>query len=351
MRVLIVKTSSMGDVIHTLPAITDAMAARSDITFDWLVEEKFAELASWHPAVQKIIPIKWREWRKHLLTPSTYVQWRAFRKDLNQHPYDMIIDAQGLLKSAFFASLAIGPRYGFAADSAREKWAAKFYHHGFSVSRNQHAIERLRYLFSQILKYPLPASIANYGLNKSVLLDAQLPKPYVVFLHGTTWETKHWPEHYWLALGQLVDQHGFAIKLPWGSTAELARAERIGAYVKSADILPKMGLRDLAKTLAQAQGVVALDTGLGHLAAALDVPTVSIYGPTNPGLTGAMGVGQVHLKATFPCAPCLNRLCTFKGNALTHPAIQPPCFSTITPEMVWSTLAKLMPQPAPVTTV
>ena len=105
MRVLVVKMSSLGDVIHTLPALTDAAAAIPGITFDWVVEEGFAEIPAWHPAVDTVIPIALRRWRKHPWRDFRGPQWRACRQALRRQHYDAVIDAQGLLKSVFVARL------------------------------------------------------------------------------------------------------------------------------------------------------------------------------------------------------------------------------------------------------
>ncbi len=338
MHVLIVKTSSMGDIIHTLPAITDAASAIPNVKFDWVVEEKFAEIPHWHPAVDNVIKVAWRRWRKQLLSATTRAEWRSFRQSLNSKKYDLIIDAQGLIKSALFSRLAKGMCCGFASDSVRERLASFLYHRSFSVARNQHAVTRLRYLFSQALGYQVPAGIPNYGIDKNKLLTEKKDEDYLVFLHGTTWQTKHWPEEYWTELAKKANQAGLIVKLAWGSESEMKRAERIAAHCSRAVLLPRLDLLGMAKTLLSAKAVITVDTGLGHLAAALDVPTISLYGPTNPELTGALGRTQVHLSTTFPCSPCLSRECIYQNNTGTTFSVNPPCFSTLTPHAVWSAL-------------
>lgn len=344
MRVLIVKTSSMGDVIHTLPALTDAGHAIPGITFDWVVEENFAAIPLWHPLVKNVIPVAWRRWRKNLFSRKTREEWRQFRQKLNAAQYDMIIDAQGLLKSAFFSRFAKGVRYGLDWQSSRESVASLFYQHTCSVARDQHAITRVRSLFSQALSYVLPKTVPQYGVDRErFLIQATHENPYLVFLHGTTWVTKHWPEKYWAELATQANQAGFLVKLPWGNQAELERAERIAAGCSRVEVLPRSDLIQMAKILAGAKAIVAVDTGLGHLAAALDVPMVSLYGPTNPTLTGALGQSQVHLSATFPCAPCLSKVCTYQesSNAKSLPQ-EPQCFYKLSPSVVWKALADLL---------
>lgn len=339
MRVLLIKMSSMGDVIHTLPALTDAGAHIKDITFDWVVEENFAEIPAWHPLVNKVLPIALRRWRKNIFATETRAQWKAFKNILQQTNYDLILDAQGLLKSACVASFAKGKRVGLNFHSAREPLASLFYQNKYPVEKKQHAINRTRRLFSQALGYAFLDSVPDYGVDRTKLTNGTSNEDYLLFLHGTTWSTKHWPETYWIELAKLAAENNYRIKLPWGNPEEKARAERIAANCVTAEVLPKLKIQEMVKVLAGAKAIVAVDTGLGHLAAALDVPTVSLYGPTDPVLTGTLGASQKHLVANFPCSPCLSRECIFKDRASY--AVQPPCFSTLPPEKVWALLSEI----------
>lgn len=336
MRVLIVKTSSMGDIIHTLPALTDAGKAFPLIRFDWVVEESFAEIPSWHPLVEKVIPVAIRRWRKKIFSRKTQQEITQFKQTLRAKKYDLIIDAQGLFKTIWISWLAKGPLSGFDRHSAREPLTSFFYRQKYHASWKLHAVTRLRRLFSQALGYVLPETVAEYGMDRERFRGANLAENYLVFLHGTTWATKHWPEEYWIELAKLANENGFLVKLPWGNEEEQKRAMRIAASCQSAEILPRLGLSGMAKTLAEAKAVVAVDTGLGHLAAALDVPTVSLYGPTDPALVGAMGKSQIHLSAKFSCAPCFSRECRYQRSE--QPPIQPPCFVTVSPLEVWKAL-------------
>lgn len=193
MRVLIIKTSSLGDVIHTLPALTDAAQAIPGIRFDWVVEEGFAEIPCWHPAVDQVIPVAIRRWRKNLWQTIKSGEWKAFKQRVRERKYDLVIDAQGLVKSAWLTRYVKAPVAGLDRYSAREGWASRFYDRRLSVATGQHAVERVRQLFAMALAYDLPEGIGNYGLDLERL---QLPPaaPYVVFLHGTTWATKRWPK-------------------------------------------------------------------------------------------------------------------------------------------------------------
>ena len=346
MRVLIIKTSSLGDVIHTLPAITDAAHAIPGIRFDWVVEEGFAEIPSWHPAVDQVIPVAIRRWRKNIWQALKSGEWKAFKQRVRARKYDLVIDAQGLVKSAWLTRYVKAPVAGLDRYSAREGLASRFYDRRLSVATGQHAVERVRQLFALALAYDLPEGIGNYGLDLDRL---QLPPaaPYVVFLHGTTWATKHWPEAYWRELAERMGRRKLQVRLPWGNPAEKARAERIAQGLNNCQVLPKLNLVGVARVLAAAKACVAVDTGLGHLAAALDVPTISLFGPTNPGLTGAYGRAQVHQASDFPCAPCLQKKCTYKPSAddLRRFDLKrewPLCFTRLNPEHVASRLSALL---------
>jgi heptosyltransferase-1 len=333
MRVLLIKTSSMGDLIHTLPALTDAGNAIPGIRFDWVVEEPFAEIPEWHPLVDRVIPVALRRWRKGLLSAQTQAEWKVLRATLNERSYDLVLDAQGLVKSGFLAMFAKGPRAGLDFRSARESLASFAYQRKHTVNFYQHAVVRMRSLFSQALGYPLPVTPPVFGVDKQQFHTATT-EDYIVFLHGTTWPSKQWPESYWQELGQMAADRGWRIKISGGNDEELARAARIAAGNASFDLLPRQTIKQMAGILAGARASVAVDTGFGHLSGALNVPTVSIYGSTNADFTGALGESSVLLSADFPCSPCLSRLCTYREPAPVTPA----CYGTVPPLKVWSVL-------------
>ncbi len=343
MRVLIVKTSSMGDIIHTLPALTDAAQALPAVRFDWVVEQQFAEIPAWHSQVDRVIPVAIRTWRRRLFSRQTWRAMRDFYALIRSHHYDYVIDAQGLLKSALIAACAHGKRAGLDRTSARESLAAFFYQDAFPIAKKQHAIARVRGLFAAALGYAMPNTMPDYGIDRQRFVSVTNDSAYLVFLHGTTWQTKLWPESYWIALAELAGKNQFRVKITYGNAEEQARAERLAAGSAFIEVLPKQTLADMACILAGARGVVGLDTGLGHLAAALSVPAISLYGPTSPGLTGALGRSQLSLSATFPaCAPCFGRTCTYEGVAGARTSagrlIMPPCLASLTPESVWAAL-------------
>lgn len=340
MNVLIVKTSSLGDVVHTLPALTDAQRAVPGIRFDWVVEEAYAEIPAWHPAVDRVIPVALRRWRKHPWRSLGSDEWRAFRKTLGERTYDYIIDAQGLIKSALIARLGHGIRCGFDRNSAREPLAALLYQRHYEVAKNMHAVERIRRLFALALGYPPPTQVGDYGIDKIRFTAAPAERPYLVFLHGTAWPTKHWPESYWTALARLYHDTDYDVYLPWGNDTERLRAERIANSAPGTQVLPRMTLNQLAGVLAGARAVVGVDTGLAHIAAALAVPSVTLYGATSPQRTGTYGQEQIHLCADFSCAPCLSRRCTYVGAS----PVQPACYQTLPPERVWEALHEILAQ-------
>ncbi|HBL4691327.1 MULTISPECIES: lipopolysaccharide heptosyltransferase RfaC [Citrobacter] len=295
MRVLIVKTSSMGDVLHTLPALTDAQQAIPGIQFDWVVEEGFAQIPSWHSAVNRVIPVAIRRWRKAWFSASVKAERNAFREAVQAERYDAVIDAQGLVKSAALVTrLAHGVKHGMDWQSAREPLAALFYHRRHHIARQQHAVERTRELFAKSLNYSKPSSQGDYAIARHFLTSEQdTAQPYAVFLHATTRDDKHWPEANWRALIGLLADNEISIKLPWGAPHEEARARRLAEGFAHVEVLPRMSLEEVARVLAGAKYVVSVDTGLSHLTAALDRPNITLYGPTDPGLIGGYGKNQI----------------------------------------------------------
>jgi len=326
-KVLVVKTSSMGDVIHTLPALTDAMRALPGIRFDWVVEEAFAEIPSWHPAVEHVIPVAIRRWRKALAKTLFGGEWSAYRTALRAEQYDAVIDAQGLLKSAVLATrMARGPKAGLDAASAREPLAARFYDRRIAVPRGQHAVERVRQLFAASLGYPVPAERGDFAIAGH--FGAPKGEPYLVFLHGTTRHAKHWPDAHWIGLARLAAEAGLPVRLLWSNQAERQRATHIASASANVAVLPKLKLSQVAAELAGAAGVVSVDTGLSHLAAALDRPNVVLFGPTDPGLVGGYGANQLCLKARDFPPPA--------------EALDPPDLAALTPQIVWPRLRQVM---------
>lgn len=343
MRVLLVKTSSLGDVVHALPGVTDAATALGGaLSLDWVVEEAFAEIPARHPAVAEVIPFAWRRWRRDLRGHRE--EMAAFLRRLRRRRYDMILDAQGLLKSAAVTALARGRvRAGLSRRAAREGAAALFYGRQVAVPRELHAIERVRMLFAQALDYVRPEGPPDYGLAGVAALPRSVSDAACVLLHGTTWESKHWPVRFWRELADRAAAAGMQVLLPWGNEAEQRRARQIAAGTE-ARVLGRLTLGAMADTLAAARLVVGVDSGLAHLAAAVSVPTVVIYGSTSSALTGVRGARVENLQARFPCSPCLSRRCAYTGPAQLYAGepVVPACYATVAPERVWSAARALL---------
>ena len=292
MRLLVVKTTSMGDVVHAMPALTDMLRAMPALQVDWLVEQPFAAIPALHPGVQRVLPLSWRKWRQQLTKGKTWSAMRSLRAQLREQPYDLILDLQGLLKSALWARQAIGPVAGFDSASAREPAACWWYQRKAAVPRDLHAVDRCRRLAAAHLGYALPSTAPDFGL--------QAPPPtwgapdrYSVLIPNASRAEKLWPESRWVAVGKRLHDRGWKPVVLWGSPVEQTLAERIAAGCDG-DVPPFLKVRDMAAVLAGAQTVVGLDTGFTHLAAALGRPTIGIYCDHEPGLAGVMGPGSVH---------------------------------------------------------
>lgn len=291
MRILLVKTSSLGDVIHNLPVVSDIRRHFPDAAVDWCVEENFAAIPRLHPAVGEIIPVAIRRWRKKLFQAQTWREFGAFGRQMQAHNYDAVIDTQGLLKSAWLARRARGPLSGYAADSAREPVASRFYERHFSVPTSEHAVVRNRLLVAAALGYAIEGG-PDYGIAPPAAQFDWLPEqPFVVFLTATSRDDKLWPESHWVELGRQLGALGYIAILPAGSVPERERAARLAAAIPEAIAAPPMSIPQLAALLGAARAAVGVDTGLSHLAVALKIPTVALYTATDPGLTGVLGSG------------------------------------------------------------
>ncbi len=278
--ILFVKTSSLGDVVHNCPAVSDVARALPGARIDWMVEEPFAAVAAMHGAVRRVIPVAVRRWRAALWRPAVWSEIGAWRRALRAERYDAVIDTQSLVKSALLAACARGERHGMDRASAREPFAARFYRVRHAVPRALHAVERNRFLAAAALGFE-PQDPIDYGLRA----PAAEKSSQVVLLTMTSRDDKLWPEARWIELARNL---GAPAVLPWGTEVEQARAQRIAGAV-GATVPERMGLDELARLFAGARAVVGLDTGLTHLAAALGTPTVGIYCGSDPALTGLCG--------------------------------------------------------------
>jgi heptosyltransferase-1 len=278
--ILFVKTSSLGDVVHNCPAVSDAARALPGAAIDWVVEAPFAGIAAMHPAVRRVIPVAVRRWRAGLWKPAVWSELARWRRGLRAERYDAVIDTQSLVKSALISRAALGTRHGMDRASARESLAASFYDVRHAVPRSLHAVERNRLLTASVFRYPLNHP-PDYGLR----IPGAERSGYVVLLTMTSRADKLWPEERWIELARGLRAPTI---LPWGSEAERERAQRIAGAI-GGTVPPRRTLDELARLFAAARAVVGLDTGLTHLAAALGAPTVGIYCGSDPALTGIYG--------------------------------------------------------------
>jgi heptosyltransferase-1 len=285
-RVLLVKTSSLGDVVHNLPVVSDLRSSLPAATIDWVVEEGFAAIPRLHPGVSRVLPVALRRWRRAPWRAGVLAEARAFLAELRGQRYDAIIDTQGLLKSALMARAARGIRHGLDWASSREPlgW---FYDHTYCVPWDRHAVERNRSLAAQALAYALPGP-ARYGIAAPAHDFDGLPatSPHAVLLHATSASRKLWPEMHWIDLGRHLADRGMAGVLPWGTAEERQRSERLAQQIPRAIVPGRMDVAALASLLAQSRIVIGTDTGLTHLAGALGVPTIGLYCATDPAATG-----------------------------------------------------------------
>ncbi len=287
-RILLVKTSSLGDVVHNLPVVSDLAGHFPDVEIDWVVEEPFAEIPRLHPAVRNVIPVAVRRWRKSPFSPATWREMIAFRQRLRADRYDAVLDSQGLLKSGLIAVQAIGKHIGYDRASAREPVAAHCYEQTVAVARTMHAVERNRLLAAGAFNYEV-ATPPNYGIDAPPLTADWLPAgDYAVLLTATSRADKEWRHDDWLALGMALIATGLRCVLPSGNAAERGRAAGLANALGRAIAAPSMNLAELAGLLAGAALVVGVDTGLVHLAAALNRPTLALYCASDPELTGVL---------------------------------------------------------------
>ena len=284
-NILLIKTSSLGDVVHNLPVVSDIRARFPRARIDWVVEEAYRDIVGLHPAVHRAIPVALRRWRGNVLRPAHWHEFGQFRHALSGIRYDCVIDTQGLIKSALLARAASGTRHGYAGASAREPLAAGFYDVRHLVARDLHAVVRNRRLAALALGYTLPPGL-DYGIATPPGAGPEVPRPYCVLLHATSRADKLWPEPAWERLGTELTRGGCALVLPWGDADERARSGRIARALPGAIVPPALGLLGVAGLLAGAHAVIGVDTGLTHLAAALGRPVVALYCGTQPGLTG-----------------------------------------------------------------
>ena len=332
MNVLLVKMSSLGDIVHTLPAVQDAVL--HGVRFDWVVEEDYRAVPALARGVDNVVPVALRRWRRAPVRHAREIG--TFHRRLRGRRYDLVLDAQGLLKSAAVTRWARGRDHaGFDAVGARERLATLGYRRRLRVPRGDHAIARTRRLFADALGYPAPGTAPAFGLPE----PAPPRREDLVLAHGATWRTKLWPEPFWVDMARRAAAAGLRPLLPWLGD-ERGRARRIAAAVPEAAVCPPTDLPAVLDLMARARAVVGVDSGLAHLAAALGRPTVMVFGATDPARTGCQGPLTRNVAGAAPCAPCLSRRCRYPAPAGVNGA--PACLAAVSPERVWTALLSLL---------
>ena len=296
MKVLILKLTSMGDLMHALPALTEAEQNIKNISFDWVVDKAFSSVPGWHPAVDKIIKTDHRNWKKQLFSSEPREALNLVKKEINATDYDYVVDMQNNLKSAFLSFLSDHRVTGMDASSSREYPAHWAYSNKVNINKSLHAIDRQKELLASSLGYS-PTSDINYGISKVKFLEPAmaLPARYVVLVQNASWPTKQWPVSSWKDLVKHLDGHGVNVLLPSGNKEELLRAKDIASVSEKATALEILPLNEVAYIIDNADYCICSDTGLAHLSAVVNTPSLTLYGPTDINLIGTKGNNQIHI--------------------------------------------------------
>ena len=297
MKILIIKLTSMGDLMHALPALTDASKQIPNIEFDWVVDESFSEIPLWHPKVNSVIKTNHRIWKRNIFSFKLLNEINNIKKILNNKDYDAVIDMQNNLKSAAVSYLIKEPVNGMDKESVREYLAHFAYQFKHTIVKDDHAINRQRNLLAMSLDYKIKEEKLDYGIttNNFKKPKLQLPKNYLFLVHNASWPSKMWPISYWQELIKYINQEGFVGLLPSGSIEEYERAREIASVSDQCIALKTLSLNETAFIINQAEGCICSDTGLAHLAALLNKPSVTMYSVTKTGLIGTKGKNQKHI--------------------------------------------------------
>jgi heptosyltransferase-1 len=290
-KILIVRTSSLGDLVHMLPAISDVARHVPGAQIDWLVEDAFAQIPAWHPAINEVIPLAHRKWRRNWWSAEVRQARHALEQDLRRRNYDIVLDMQALLKTVWFTRMAKGIKHGLDWRSAREPLATLFYDVRHSVEFWQPAVTRQRKLAAAALGYTYTDK-PDFGL-QAFEQEAHVLRthetPYAVIMPSASRDDKLWPVEDWHAVFDMLTAQGLQLKLLAGNAGEVKRAEALIGHRPGAMVLPKMDLTEAARCLAASQIMVGLDSGLTHLSAALGRPTIGIYKASTPVRTPLVG--------------------------------------------------------------
>ena len=317
-RFLLMKTSSLGDVLHNLAVVSDLQRVFPGAIVDWCVEAPFAEIPAWHHGVRHIIPVSIRRWRKHLFKRETWAEISLALGALRSEHYDAIIDTQGLVRSVLLGRLAHGPVYGQNWREAREALSGLLLNHQLAVPYALHAVERYRTIAATALGYAdrLPALPLDFGLNTRYPLQ---PGNEVFLFTNTSRDKKLWPEDHWISVGRALRDAGLVPVFTAGNDIEAARSQRIAAGIAEGgalgEVLFRPTLTQLTERIAKARLCLGVDTGFTHIACALTVPTIAIFTDTDPELAGGFGLGLRqtfgHLDSCPPVSDIMGQLTTW----------------------------------------
>ena len=294
MNILIIKLSSLGDVLHNLPIVWDIRAQYPNARIDWLVEESYVSLLAPllsnadFKGLDHIIPIAVRRWKKNLLSEQTRKEWRVFRQNLLATQYDIVIETQGLLKAAWLTRLAARSANAVIAglgnateDSGYEPTVRWFYTDSVQVPLHCHAVARSRWVAAAAMDIPVPTSQPQFyppAFLQSLKANATpFNAPYVLFFHATARAAKQWGESNWIALGNALAKQGKQVILPWGNAQEKAVSERLSTQIANSIISPAFNISEWFSVIANAALTLGVDTGLTHLSAMMNTPTIELY--------------------------------------------------------------------------
>jgi len=284
--ILVIRPSSLGDVVHALAIVADIRTHRPELAIDWVAEEAYAPLVTMERGIRRAIPIGLRRWRHHLASRATWREWSAFRRELRHERYLAILDLQEQVKGALIAAFARGRRHGPDRASIREPIATLVHDDHYAIDPAQHLIDRCRKLAAAALDYPVEGP-PRYGITPPPAAAGAIPdRRYVVLVHATSRDDKRWPDSHWRELVQWFGESGYAVLLPWGTDDEQGRSRDLAGASAAATVPPRQSLVAIASLLSRAELVIGVDTGLVHLAAALGTPTVALFTATDPRLAG-----------------------------------------------------------------
>jgi heptosyltransferase-1 len=337
MKILIIRLSSLGDVLHNLPVLWDIRAHYQDAQVDWIIDEAFVDLlkplvtTASFKGIDRVIPLALRRWKKNLKNGqfiSSIQEFIKFKKDLRLTSYDLIIDTQGLIKSAVLSKLTrlastgriVGPanktRY-----SGFETLTRYFYTEAVQIPVHLHAVERARWVSAAAIDVPTPKCGVDlprfYPINyvddlaliaRLTLDEIGIHQPYVIFFHATSRADKRWPHESWVVIGRYFISQGIQIVLPWGSSAEKKISEALAKDIPGAIVPRSLSMHEIFSLIAAAKKIIGVDTGLVHVAAAFCKPTIEIY--CNSWKENAAGYWSPHIHnlGDMGCTPSVDEV-------------------------------------------